>query len=89
MTLETPSKSLIVFVRLRFGKKKGVDGVSGPQRKIGIRYESDLKVTLEDSRCKQRFLQPFLIDFQATIKFLIVSIRLMFPKVGDDGFTGL
>ena len=44
MTFEKTANFLIVFVRLILGKKE-VDGVTGPRREIGIRYEFDLKVT--------------------------------------------
>ena len=46
MTFETASKFVIVFVRLLFGKL-GNDGFTGLRRKIGIRYEFDLKVILK------------------------------------------
>ena len=44
VTFEKTANFLIVFVRLILGKKE-VDGVTGPRREIGIRYEFDLKVT--------------------------------------------
>ena len=28
------------------------------------------------------------MNFQATVKFVIVSVRLILPKVGADGFAG-
>ena len=59
---ETRGKFLIVFVRLILGKKEVV-GVTGPRRDIDIRYEFDLKVILKYLGFKQRFLQPFLIEF--------------------------
>ena len=40
---KTTKKFLIVFVRLILGKK-GIDGVTGPQREIDIRYEFNLNV---------------------------------------------
>ena len=40
---KTTKKFLIVFVRLILGKK-GIDGVTRPQREIDIRYEFNLKV---------------------------------------------
>ena len=43
VTVETPSKFLIISVRLILGKN-GVDGVTEPQREIDIRYGSDLMV---------------------------------------------
>ena len=62
MALETPSKLSIVFVRLTLEKME-VDGVTGPQWKIDIRYEFNFKVVLKGLGCKQRFSQPFFIDF--------------------------
>ena len=76
---ETTSKFLIVFARLILGEK-GVDGVIEPRREIDIRYEFDLKIILKGSR--------FWMNFQATIKFVIVSDRLIVGKVGVDGITG-
>ena len=45
------SKFPIVFLRLIF-EKVGVDRVTGPLRKIDIRYESDLKVISKGLVCK-------------------------------------
>ena len=51
MALETPSKLSIVFVRLTLEKME-VDGVTGPQWKIDIRYEFNFKVVLKGLGCK-------------------------------------
>ena len=56
MTFETTSKFLIVFIRLILGKS-GL--VNLPRR----RYEFDLKVILKGLGFKERFLQPFFIEF--------------------------
>ena len=56
MTFETTSKFLIVFIRLILGKS-GL--VNLPRR----RYEFDLKVIWKGLGFKERFLQPFLIEF--------------------------
>ena len=40
MVFETTGKFLILFVRLILGKK-GIDGVTGPRWKTGIRYKFD------------------------------------------------
>ena len=58
MAFQTTDKFLIVFVRLILGKK-GINGVTGPRREIDIRYEIGLK----GLGYKQRFLQPFFINF--------------------------
>ena len=49
---------------------------------INIRYEFDLKVILKNS-CSRLWL-----NFQATVKFVIISVRWILPKVEVDGFTG-
>ena len=49
MIFEITSQFLIVFVRLILGKVE-VDGFTGPQREIGIRYELDLNVILKGLR---------------------------------------
>ena len=48
---ETTSKFPIAFLWLVSGKLV-VDGVTGPQREIDMRYESDLKIILKDLGCK-------------------------------------
>ena len=86
MTSKTRGKFLNVFVKLILGKN-GVDGVTGPRREIDIRYKFDLKAILKIVGCKQRFLNRFRLNFQARIKFVIVYVRLILPKVGVDVFT--
>ena len=46
MTFEATGKFPIVFVRLILGKMR-VDGVTGPQQEIDIRYEVNLKIILK------------------------------------------
>ena len=62
MNLEVRGKFLIVFIRLTLGKVE-VDGLTEPRREIDIKYEFDLTMILKSSGCKERFLQPFLIEF--------------------------
>ena len=45
VTFETIGTFLVAFVRLILGKV-GVDGVTGPRRKIDIRYKFDSKLFL-------------------------------------------
>ena len=78
------SKYLIGFVRLILGKV-GVDGFTGPRREIDMRYEFGFKVIWKDLGYKQRFLK---LNFQATIRFVIVSVRIILSKVGVDGCNG-
>ena len=48
---ETTNKFPIAFLWLVSGKLV-VDGVTGPQREIDMRYKSDLKIILKDLGCK-------------------------------------
>ena len=84
VTFKTTGKLLMVFVRLILGKV-GVDGFTGPRREIDMRYEFGFKVIWKDLGYKQRFLK---LNFQATSKFVIVSVRIILSKVGVDGCNG-
>ena len=79
VTLETPRKFLIVFVRLILGKE-GVDGVTRSRREVDIRYQSDWKVILKGSKCKQRFLQPFLIKFPSNNQICYCFCQIVIAK---------
>ena len=67
-----------------------MDGFTGQRQKSDARYEFDLKLVLKSLRFKQRYLlQPFLLHtFETTGRNLIVFVRLIFGKVGVDGYTG-
>ena len=64
-----PNIIVIVFVKLILGKDEGNQATTGnrrydgTRREIDVRREFDLKVVLKGLGCKQRFLQPFLIEF--------------------------
>ena len=60
--LEITSKFLIVFVRLILTKAR-VGRFTGPLREIVFRYEFGLQIISIDLWWKQRFLQPFLVEF--------------------------
>ena len=83
---EAVNKFPIFFLRLVFGKVR-VDRVTGSRREIDVRYEFYLKVILKGLGCKQRSLQPFLIEFLKIIKYVIVIIRWILPQVGVDDST--
>ena len=65
----------------------GVDGVAQSRREIDTRYEIDSKVVLRLWGANRDSCYRFLLNFQAAIKFIIVSVRLILPKVRVDGFT--
>ena len=46
---------------------------------------SDMNLVLGASR---DYCSYFWLNFQAASKFVIVSVRLILPKVRTDGFTG-
>ena len=83
---EAMNKSPIFFLQLVFGKVR-VDRVTGSRREIDVRYEFYLKVILKGLGCKQRSLQPFLIEFLKIIKYVIVIVRWILPQVGVDDST--
>ena len=62
MIFQIIGKFPFVFVRLIFGKV-WVDAVTGQRQKTDVRYELDLQVNLKGLGCKQRLLQPLLIEF--------------------------
>ena len=64
----TTRKFAIACVRLIL-RKVWVDGFTGPQRKVDVRYEFGLKVVLKSLGYKWVFLQPFLIEFPSNNKF--------------------
>ena len=82
--IEATSKYVIVFVRLILGKA-WVD--SGPKQEIDLRCKFNLKVLLKELGCRHCF-SNFWLNFQATIKFVIVSVTLILSKVGFDRFPG-
>ena len=57
----------------------------------GGKVTSDKKIiyiSYEDYRSGNRdYCSHFLVTFETTGKFLIVFVRLILGKVGDDGFT--
>ena len=64
-----------------FGKVRA-DRFTRPQRKIDVRYQFIFMVIWKGLLCKQRLI------FQAASKSVIVSAKLILPKVGDDRLTG-
>ena len=87
VTLETPSKLIIVFVTLILSKKvwRSYLARTGNWHQIWIWVEANFKGFKGTNRnsCDRLWL-----DFQSTIKFVIVSVRLISRKVKLDGFTG-
>ena len=64
------------FVRLTL-RKVEIDGVSGPRREFDIRYEFYLKIILKVLGRNSKSSSCFWLDFQATVNFVIVSVRLI------------
>ena len=84
---ETTSKFVIVFIRLLL-ERVGVDGFTGQQQKIDVSSEPISNQFWRVYYANRDYCIHFWLNFQATSKFVIVSGRLILPKVGVDGLTG-
>ena len=65
-----------------------MDGFTGPQLQTDIGYKFVFKTVLKSLGCKWRSWQQFWLNFQPTIKSIVVSVRLALSKVGVEEFTG-
>ena len=73
--------NLSFFCKTDIGKVR-FNGSTGPRRKIEDRYEFGLKASLEFRVQTEIIAVLFRLNFQATSKFVIASVRLILTKVG-------
>ena len=62
-------------------RKIWVDGFTGPQRKVEVRYEFGLKVVLKSLGYKWRLLQPFLIEFPSNNQICYCFCQIDIAKI--------
>ena len=65
-----------------------IDGFPEPRQKIDVRCEFGFKTFLKGYCANRDYCSHFWLSFQATSKFVIVSVTLILPEVGVDRFTG-